>query len=74
MLTIYCKEEQPSGMDEFDFVSMNAWTAAKPGLLMQMADRRCSTSMKIVIDEVCADNTLYQGAPFVGPRLPEIPV
>lgn len=69
MITIYCKEEQPDGMADDDFISINGWTGAKPGLLAEIAYRWCGRSQAIVIDDVCADNTIYQGAPFIGPRI-----
>lgn len=71
MVTIYCKGEEPPGMDTMGFISMNHLTASKPGLIAQFVDRWCDINQTIVIDEVCADNTIYQGEPFIGPRLAE---
>jgi hypothetical protein len=67
MLSIYWSDEKPDDVQEF--WSMHPSLAERKGVLVQISARHRDEHVPIVIDEVCAENTIYQGAPFVGPRL-----
>ena len=70
MMSVYWADNKPEEVQEF--LSMHPLLAERKGALLQLAWHYRDTPIAVVIDDVCAENTIYVGAPFVGPRLPEI--
>ena len=70
MTTVYWQDEKPPEVQEF--VSMHPLLAERKGLLLHLAGQYHDSDLVIVLDDVCAENTIYAGAPFVGPRTPEV--
>jgi hypothetical protein len=68
MIALYWRDEKPGDVQEF--YSMHPLLAEKKGVLLQMAGMWHDRTLTVVIDGVCAENTLYAGAPFVGPLPP----